>query len=168
MRGTIGYFLVDSGAVVTCVGRKSFDNLSGDKVFFDNSLKPVTITGAPLRQYGQAILPLEIGVKMFHYAPSVSNISEDGIFGAEFLQYYECELGKAGVLYIHNPYRLLVHCELCRDSETTSAVAQDVRIAPMSSCDVKITAIGIDGDHQSVFEPLSVELHELGLKGQNT
>ena len=49
MRGTIGYFLVDSGAVVMCVGRQNFDSLSNDKVFFDNSVRPVTVTGAPLR-----------------------------------------------------------------------------------------------------------------------
>ena len=74
-----------------CVGRTFFDGLSSDKVFFDNSMKSVTVTGAPLRQYRQAILSLEIGRKMFHYAPTVSDISEDGIFGVEFLHYYECE-----------------------------------------------------------------------------
>ena len=92
VRGNIGYFLVYSGAVVTCVGQKSFDSLSSDKVFFDNRVKPVTVTGALLRQYGQAILSLEIRGKMFHYAPTVSDISENGIFGAEFLEYYEREL----------------------------------------------------------------------------
>ena len=61
MQGTMRYFLVGSGAAVTCVGRKFFDGLSSDKVFFDNSVKPVTITGVPLRQCGQAILSLEIG-----------------------------------------------------------------------------------------------------------
>ena len=50
------------------------------------------------------------------------------------------------------------------DSQTISA--QGVRIAPMSSCDVKIAVVGIEGDHQGVFEPLSLESHELGLKGQ--
>ena len=60
-----------------------------------------------------------------------------------------------------------MQCEICHDSQTISAVAQDVCIAPMSGCDVKITAVGIDGNHQSVFEPLSLELHVLGLKGQN-
>ena len=79
-------------AVVTCVGWTFFDSLNGDKVFFDNSVKPVTVIGAPLRQYGQAILSLEIRGKMFHYAPTVSDHSEDGIFGEVFLEYYECEL----------------------------------------------------------------------------
>ena len=51
-------------------------------LFFDNSVKAVTITGASLRQYGQAILSLEIWGKIFHYAPTVSDISEDGIIGA--------------------------------------------------------------------------------------
>ena len=88
MRGTIGYFLVDSGAVVTCIGRKYFSSLSGEKVFFDNIMKPVTITRAPLRQYRQAILSLEIRGEIFHYAPTISDISEDGIFSVEFLEYY--------------------------------------------------------------------------------
>ena len=49
-----------------------------------------------------------------------------------------------GVLYIHNLYHLSVQCEICHDSETISAVAQDVCIVQMSGCDVKITAVGID------------------------
>ena len=98
IRGTIGYFLVDNGAAVTCVGRNFVDSL----LFFDNSEKPITITVTPLRKYGQVIMSLEIGVKIFRYAPTFSDISEDDIFGAECLEYYGCELHKAGVLYIHN------------------------------------------------------------------
>ena len=54
-----------------------------------------------------------------------------------------------------------------RDSQTVSGVAQGIRIALMSGCDVKITAAGIYGDHQSMFELLVLELHELALRGQN-
>ena len=71
------------------------------------------------------------------------------------------------IFIIHIVYQCIIS-ELCHDSQTISAVTQDARIALMSGCDVKITAVGIDGDHQSVFKPFTVELHELGLKGQNT
>ena len=53
--------------------------------------------------------------KLFQYAPTIFDTSENGIFGTEFLEYYGCELRYMGVLSIHDPYRVSVQMELRRD-----------------------------------------------------
>jgi len=165
--GVTGYFLVDSGAAVTCVGKKYFDRLDGNLDLLASRVRPISVTGAAMKQYGQTVLSMNVAGKIYHYPPTISDISEDGILGAEFLSYFGCTLSADGELYLEHPYKQRVQCELRRDSQSIACVAQTTRIPPHSSCEVVIGAISVVEASQCLFEPDNTSMRCIGLQGWN-
>ena len=164
VRGRTGEFLIDTGASHSCVSRRFHGLLPDNHDNFKMKVNACGADGSSIRTFGRTYLEIGVAGREFVFAPTIADISDDGILGLDFAALFGMTLDPAkGKVRIENPYKLVTQGVL-RQVSSIASIVETRKIPSGTSCDVMFRADRALKGNMGVVEPDVAFLSSLGLE----
>ena len=150
-------FLVDTGAMITVVSSSIFDRISvSDQVNSEPQCTDVRLlqaNGAPIKVYGEAMISITIGEKMYDCMVIVAEIEQDAILGMDFLHKNNASINCDHMTIQMNGQ--VIQCTSGGDVTQITAITEDLESVPahLSQMYEEATA-NIDKEHHEKIRAL--------------
>jgi len=168
IQGSLGEFLVDTGASHSMIGLHFFRKLVGLPTNPLGSGLVKSADGSHMRTHGRQVLPLKVEGHSYIISSTVAELTDEGILGVDFCSLYGAVLNsETGEFTLKYPQEMKFQCVLRRISGVSS-VAQTVRIPPRHVCNVVVYCRDMGFDRMGVVEPDQEQLGKLGLTSTST
>ena len=150
-------FLVDTGAMITVVSSSIFDRISvSEQVNSELQCTDVRLlqaNGAPIKVYGEAMISITIGEKMYDCMVIVAEIEQDAILGMDFLHKNNASINCDHMTIQMNGQ--VIQCTSGGDVTQITAITEDLESVPahLSQMYEEATA-NIDKEHHEKIRAL--------------